>query len=186
VRYQEVRVAGTPSNYPNFLVFPKKWTIGDRKVFTLPGQSVLGLYSFASEEVVDVTATGRKYAGGPDIWLQENAVHLPEIWEPCERRILRLPVGVTEADTALERHLEEILRRVILHGQDRGELQVAAATAPTLVGSGRLPGPGYVPETPLTGSGARKGGGGNAPSPYGDCGWTTGGRNVARQWAAKR
>ena len=49
-----------------------------------------------------------------------------------------------------------------------------------------MPGPGYVPETPLTGSGARKGGGGDAPSPCGDCGWTTGGREVARQWAANR
>ena len=135
---------------------------------------------------MDVTATGRKFAGGLSLWFDENAARLPEFWEPCERRILKLPAGMTEADTALQRHLEEILQRVILHGQDRGELQVAAATAPTLVGSGRLPGPGYVPETPLTGSGARKGGGGNAPSPYGDCGWTTGGRNVARKWAARR
>ena len=37
VRYQEVRVAGTPSSYPNFLVFPKNWETGDRKVFTLSG-----------------------------------------------------------------------------------------------------------------------------------------------------
>ena len=34
---------------------------------------------------------------------------------------------------------------MVLHGQDRGELHVAAATAPVLRGSGTIPGKGNAP-----------------------------------------
>ena len=94
-------MAGTPSSYTNILVFPKNWKSGIRKVFALPLESILGFYSFASAEVVQTTFAGANYAGGPSLGFDENAARLPELWEPCERRILKLPAGMTEADTAL-------------------------------------------------------------------------------------
>ena len=61
-------MAGTPSSYPNFFVFPKHWRSGDNTALILPKGSILGFHKFLTEDLVGTTVYGLSYESGPDQW----------------------------------------------------------------------------------------------------------------------
>ena len=89
-----------------------------------PPQAMLGFHGFESADLEHITEEGRELGGGPDLWYYDNALNHPERLRPCEMRTLRLPVGITSAEVALRMHVEDILRTVVLHGNEGGRLIV--------------------------------------------------------------
>ena len=104
-------MAGTPSGYPQFFVFPMNWRPGSTDVMCIPPESVWGWHSFAETELQQVTTEG--WAANPRVWYYSNALHVREDFPDGERRILRLPVGVSSADLALRRHLSTVLGQAL-------------------------------------------------------------------------
>jgi hypothetical protein len=129
----EVRVAGTPSPYPNLFTFPNTYNPAERHPELIPSRAILGYQDFASNSLELVTDTGVGYEGvGPELWYERNICHLPDNWEECERRILRLPRGSTSADHTLDAHQRDIVNRILLHGADDGRVDPTVTRAPEL------------------------------------------------------
>ena len=120
------------------------------------------------------------------MWCYDNALNFPESFPPCELRSLRLPAGGTSADIALREHLVDILRRVILHGDDGGRLNVQESIRPDPRGSGTGRGEGAFPHTPSTPR-SGKGGGRRWPKRPSSFGGRVPGKRIAdRQLANSR
>ena len=73
----------------------------------------------------------------------EQCDFLPDEWSHIERRILRLPFGVTSPDIALGLHQANVLEYILAHGGDH------VVADPDTQGQQRIPyGKGNVPYTP--------------------------------------
>jgi hypothetical protein len=91
VRYLEVKVAGTPSGYPQFFVFPMNWVSGSTNVTCLPAVSVWGWHSFDENELTAVTDQGRD--ANPEVWYYSNILHIRHVRtaDPPRARRLQQP-----------------------------------------------------------------------------------------------
>ena len=73
----------------------------------------------------------------PELWYYSNALHIREDFPDCERRILRMPTGVSSADLALRRHMSAVLEKVLENG--RGGPRIAPSDTWTRPGALDLP-----------------------------------------------
>jgi hypothetical protein len=88
---------------------------------------------------------------------------LPEEWGFADKRILRLPLGITSADAALALHQTAILTYILEHGDDAVRMTPAPHPSAGTAYENRGGILALAPQVPGT-TGVGRSGGGNAPS----------------------
>ena len=161
----EVRVAGTPSPYPNLFAFPSDIDPREKHPMLIPPEDILGFHAFNVSTLESVTDTGINYEGiGPELWLDRNIGLLPSIWPEFDRRVLKLPPQETSSDRTLEAHQRDLLTRILFHGMDDSRADPTSTRDFELSASATEPSPFsdfYAAGPKAKGKGKR--GGGNAP-----------------------